>query len=173
MKIIETERLYLREMDIDDESGLSDIFCDPYSMRYYPKPFDSDQVKNWILRNINSYAKYRHGLWAVVLKDSDLIIGDCGITIQEIDGENLPELGFHINKNYCGYGYATEAARACINYAFDEFGYNVLYSYTKSDNEPSIAVMKKNGMKFVKKFQKTVMGSVVSDEVLFMLERDK
>ena len=173
MKIIETERLYLREMDIDDESGLSDIFCDPYSMRYYPKPFDSDQVKNWILRNINSYAKYRHGLWAVVLKDSDLIICDCGITIQKIEEEYLPELGFHINKKCCGKGYATEAARACINYAFGEFGYNVLYSYTKSDNEPSIAVMKKNGMKFVKKFQKTVMGSVVSDEVLFMLERDK
>ena len=93
--------------------------------------------------------------------------------MQDIEGIYLPELGYHINKSYCGQGYATEAARACVNYAFLELGYDVLYSYSKSDNVPSIAVMKNIGMKFMKQFKKTVMGVDIIDEILYSIERDK
>ena len=54
------------------------LFCDLYSMRYYPRPSDAGRVHSWILRNIDSYSEHRHGLWAVVLKNEDILIGDCG-----------------------------------------------------------------------------------------------
>lgn len=164
--ILETERLYLRELSMDDKTELAKILCDTESMKYYPKAFSLEKVENWINWNIDSYKKHNHGLWAVILKDGNVFLGDCGITIQDIDGENLPELGYHINKNYCNKGYATEAAKACMDYSFNSLGLKTIYTYTKSDNLPSIKVAQKNGMEFVKHFKKVVMGETVT-EVLF------
>ena len=58
------------------------------------------------------------GLWAVILKEGNEFIGDCGITMQEVEGQSLPEIGYHIIKEYCRRGYASEAANACIDFAF-------------------------------------------------------
>jgi len=58
------------------------------------------------------------GLWGVILKAEVRFIGDCGITIQNIDGEELPEIGYHIHQNYCKKGYGSEAAKACLEYGF-------------------------------------------------------
>lgn len=164
--IIETDRLYLRELTIDDKAELVKILCDSESMKYYPDVFSLEKVENWITWNIDLYKKYNHGLWAVILKEDNIFLGDCGITIQDIDGENLPELGYHINKKYWNKGYATEAAKACMDYSFKSLGLKKIYTYTKSDNLPSIKVAEKNGMVFVKYFNKEVMGETVT-EVLY------
>lgn len=169
-RIIETKRLYLREFIKNDKDDLVKILSDPESMKFYPEPFSEMQVENWIEWNIDNYKKYKHGLWAVVLKDGNVFLGDCGVTIQEIEGKNLPEIGYHIKNEYCGNGYATEAAKACIDYVFKNLNYDVLYTYTKSDNLSSIRVAEKNGMEFVKKFKKVVMGISV-DEVLYCIRR--
>ncbi len=168
-KIIETKRLYLRELRLEDSVELGKILTDPESMAYYPRPYTSEEVKTWIERNIDSYQKNRHGLWAVVLKEGNRFIGDCGITIQDIDGERLPELGYRINKNYCNKGYATEAAKGCMDYAFSTLNIQTLYTYTDSLNVPSMKVAEKNGMKFVRNFTKEVMGKLV-EEVLYSIE---
>ena len=91
--------------------------------RYYPHHFNEDEVKSWIKWNIENYKKYKHGLWGVISKKGDIFIGDCGITMQEIDGETLPEIGFHIINEYWNKGYATEAAFACKEYAFNVLEY--------------------------------------------------
>ena len=168
--VIETERLSLRELTMDDKADLAKILRDPESMKYYPSPFTEKQVEGWITWNIENYAKYKHGLWAVILKESDLFLGDCGITMQEIEGEHLPELGYRINKEHCNKGYATEAAKACLDYAFNVLKYDTIYTYTKSDNLPSMRVAEKNGMRFVKYFEKEVMGEKVK-EVLYAIDR--
>ena len=168
--IIETERLYLRELTINDHQELARILCDHASMKYYPSVFTQKQVLDWITWNMDSYKNYKHGLWAVTLKRDNIFIGDCGTTIQDIDGQNLPEIGYHIIKEYCNKGYATEAAKACIRYAFHTLNYDKVYTHTKYDNFPSIRVAEKNGMKFVKKFKKNVMGIEVT-EVLFCLQK--
>ena len=170
-RIIETERLFLRELIRGDKDELAKILRDLESMKYYPAPFTEKQVENWIEWNIDNYKKYKHGLWAVVLKNENIFLGDCGITIQEIKGKKLPEVGYHIKKEYCGNGYATEAANACINYAFTNLNYDILYTYTKHDNIPSIRVAEKSGMKFIKYFEKDVMGTVVN-EVLYGIHRE-
>ena len=163
--LLETERLFLRELILADCKELSTILCDPVSMVYYPAPFTIQQVEDWIDWNIENYRKFHHGLWAVILKENNVFLGDCGITMQDIDGELLPELGYHVNKEYCGNGYATEAAKACMRYAFDTLGYQSLYTYTKHDNIPSRRVAEKLGMTFVKHFEKTVQGTPVHEVV--------
>jgi RimJ/RimL family protein N-acetyltransferase len=86
-------------LQLDDTNELSSILCDPETMKYYPKYFNMEQTVDWPKRNILNYKKYRYGLWAVILKNSNIFLGDCGITMQVIDGEFLPELGNHIKKN--------------------------------------------------------------------------
>jgi len=119
---------------MNDKEELAKIWSDPESMKYYPAPFSDKKVINWIERNIERYVEDHHGLWAVILKEGNIFIGDCGITIQDIDGELLPEVGYHIKKEYCGNGYATEAAKACIDYGFSTLNYKSLYTYANHDN---------------------------------------
>jgi RimJ/RimL family protein N-acetyltransferase len=154
MKVIETERLYLRELRMEDAKTLGKVLSDPKAMKYYPEPFNQEKIEKWIQWNIDNYKTYNHGLWAVILKDGEEFIGDCGITMQEIDGEVVPEIGFHIIKEYWNKGYATEAAIACKDYAFDVLHYPKVFSYTALRNIPSQKVAEKIGMQTYKVFVK-------------------
>lgn len=154
MKIIETERLYLRELTIEDTHDLSKVLSDPESMKYYPTPFSKEKVEQWIQWNRENYIKYGHGLWAVIRKEDERFIGDCGITMQTIENETVPEIGFHIMKEFCNKGYAIEAANACIKYAFSVVGYPKVYVYAALTNLPSRRVAEKMGMHVYKEFQK-------------------
>ncbi|RCX17114.1 RimJ/RimL family protein N-acetyltransferase [Anaerobacterium chartisolvens] len=154
MKIIETERLYLRELQIADTKELMKVLSDPESMQYYPAPFSKEKVEGWIQWNIENYKKYKHGLWGVILREGDVFIGDCGITMQNIDDEAVPEIGFHIIKEYCNKGFATEAALACKKYAFEVLNYPKIFSYCTVRNTPSQKVANKIGLQFYKYFEK-------------------
>jgi RimJ/RimL family protein N-acetyltransferase len=154
LKIIETNRLYVRELALKDTEELSKVLSDPESMQYYPEPFSKEKVEKWIRWNINNYKKYNHGLWAVILKDGEKFIGDCGITMQIIEKETVPEIGFHIIKDYWNKGYATEAALACKDYAFRVLNYPKVFSYTTVKNVPSQKVAEKIGMQVYKLFEK-------------------
>ena len=91
--IIETERLILRELTESDYDALYAVLADSDIMEHYPYTFDEARVRGWIKRNIERYRTDGFGLWAVVLKESGEMIGDCGITMQSIKGEMLPEIG--------------------------------------------------------------------------------
>jgi RimJ/RimL family protein N-acetyltransferase len=168
--IIETERLKLRELNLKDMDKLSLVLSDPESMKFYSHPFTKEDVENWINWNVENYKKYGFGLWAVIIKDTNEFIGDCGITRQKIEDNTYPEIGYHIRKEYCRKGYASEAAKACMDFAFNKKCFPRIISYMKHDNIPSRGVAEKNGMKFVKTFQKVVFGNLVDDEVLYMKE---
>ena len=90
--------------------------------------------------------------------------------MQKIDGADLPELGYHIQAQYCNKGYASEAAKACIEYAFSTLQLDTLFTYTKYDNIPSIRVAQKIGMQYCKKFSKIIMGEKVK-EVLYSIQK--
>ena len=115
--MIETDRLRLRNYTMEDFDALYEILSDPETMQHYPAPYNEEWTKKWITWNLDNYEKYGFGLWAIELKETGEFIGDCGITIQNIDGEQLPEIGYHINKKYWRKGYAKEAARACRDWA--------------------------------------------------------
>ena len=132
--MIETERLILRQYSLSDFDSLYEILSDPETMQHYPAPFDADRTRNWITWNLDNYEKYGFGLWAVVLKETGEFIGDCGITLQNIDGEILPEIGYHIHKKYWRRGFAKEAARAVRDWGFRNTEYDIFYSYMKYTN---------------------------------------
>ena len=150
--IIETKRLLLREMNTGDFDALYQILSDPVIMQHYPASFDEDKVKRWISWNLDNYEKYGFGLWAVVLKETGGFIGDCGITMQNIDGEMLPEIGYHIHKMYWRRGFAKEAAGAVMDWAFLNTGYDAIYSYMKYTNTASYSTAISVGMKKVKEY---------------------
>lgn len=149
---IETERLVLREMTQGDYDALHAILSDPETMKYYPSPYDDAGVQRWIDWTLDSYRQHGFGLWAVTLKETGEFIGDCGVTMQPIHGQWLPEIGYHINKAHWRRGYASEAAAACIRAAFERFDFPAVYSYMSAENEPSWRTAMKNGMTFVEEY---------------------
>ena len=150
--MIETQRLILRKYTLDDFDALYEIMSDPEPMQHYPAPFDKEKTLNWIKWNLDNYEQYSFGLWAVVLKETGGFIGDCGITIQNIDGEMLPEIGYHINKRYWRRGFAKEAAQAVRDWVFANTKYDTIYSYMKYTNIASYSTAIANGMKKVKEY---------------------
>ena len=147
--VLETKRLLLREMKPDDFQALFLVFGDPETMWHYPYTFDGQHVRDWIERNINRYRKDGFGLWAVCLKETGELIGDCGLTLQNIRGEMLPEIGYHIRRDCQRKGYASEAAEGVRNWAFRNTAYPIVYSYCKYTNVPSIKTAESIGMRFV------------------------
>ncbi|KMY31268.1 GCN5 family acetyltransferase [Lysinibacillus xylanilyticus] len=145
MKIMETERLVLRELNDDDISVLYSIFSDAETMKYYPSPFNLEQTKNWIEKNKQRYREDGYSLWAVCLKESNELIGDCGLVKQIVDGKTEVEVGYHIHKKYWSKGYATEAAKGCMEYGLSHLGQEKLISIIDPKNGPSIRVAEKNG----------------------------
>ena len=151
--IFETKRLILREYSPTDFDALYEILSDPETMAHYPRPYDADGVRRWITWNEENYRTYGFGLWAIVLKETGQFIGDCGITMQNIHGQWLPEIGYHIRADHQRKGYASEAAAACIRYAFENYAFPAVYSYMKYSNIPSQRTAMKNGMKFVEEYE--------------------
>ena len=91
--ILETERLYLRELTQDDLPGLKRILQDEKTMYAYNGAFSDEEVQQWLDRQLERYRKYGFGLWAVVLKEKDRMIGQCGLTMQPWNNEEVLEIG--------------------------------------------------------------------------------
>ena len=150
--VIETERLILRKMTEDDFDELYKVLADQSIMQYYPYVFDEDRVKNWIKRNIDRYNIFGFGLWAVCLKETGEMIGDCGLTMQLIEGQIRPEIGYHIRADKQRNGYAKEAAIAVRDWTFQNTPFNMVYSYMKGANEPSVKTAMSYGSKQIGEF---------------------
>src|SRR5437667_5078766 len=144
--ILETGRLILREFCPSDIGPLAEILSDAQTMCFYPAPFDHAEVQDWIERNCQRYRKDGFGLWAMVLKSSGEMVGDCGLVQQEVDGEELVEIGYHVRRDLWGNGLATEAAQASRDLGFSKSGIERLISLIRPENQPSRRVAEKTGM---------------------------
>jgi RimJ/RimL family protein N-acetyltransferase len=142
--ILETGRLRLREFIPQDADALEALLGDPVAMQYYPAALDRQGVEAWIARNLERYRRDGHGLWAMLLKNSGELVGDCGCTLQEVEGKNEVEVGYHVRRDLWGNGYATEAAQACMEYAFTKLGARRVISMIRPGNLQSIRVAEKN-----------------------------
>ena len=147
--ILKTKRLLFREMKSDDFQELSLVLSDPETMRHYHYTFDEARVRGWIERNMVRYRTNGFGLWAVCRKETGELIGDCGLTLQNINGQTLPDIGYHIRRDCQRKGYAGEAAKAVRDWAFRNTDYPALYASCKSPNVPSIKTAEAIGMRFV------------------------
>lgn len=145
--ILETARLVLREFRADDVDPLLPVLGDPEAMRFYPAPFKRAGVEAWITRNQERYTRDGFGLWAMVLKSTGEVIGDCGCVLQDVEDRKEIEIGYHARRDLWGKGYATEAARACMQYAFSSLSAPRVVSMIRPKNLSSRSVAEKNGLK--------------------------
>lgn len=144
--ILETERLYLRELTQEDYPSLCRILQDEETMYAYEGAFCDKEVQEWLDRQISRYRRWGFGLWAVVLKETDQMIGQCGLTMQPWKGEEVLEVGYLLERNFWHRGYATEAARACRDYAFEVLQAKEVCSIIRDTNLASQKVAIRNGM---------------------------
>jgi len=144
--VLETARLRLREFVPQDADAMLAVLGDPVAMQYYPAPFDRQGVAEWIGKNVGRYQRDGYGLWAMVLKDSGELIGNCGCILQEVEGTSHIEIGYHVRRDLWGNGYATEAARACMEYAFAKLEVARVISMIRPENMQSRRVAEKNGL---------------------------
>ena len=137
----------MRSSDIDE---LINIFGDPKVMdSFHTDPFDHAQMQRWIDGNLEHQAMYGYGLFSVILKSEDILIGDCGLEHMTVDGNQVTELGYDFRSDYWNQGFATEAAIAVRDYAFNELQLPDLISLIRIGNKASKRVSEKIGMHFV------------------------
>ena len=144
--ILETERLYLREMNQSDFESLCKILQDEDTMYAYEGAFNVDEVQEWLDRQILRYQEWNFGLWAVILKETNQMIGQCGLTMQLWKDENVLEIGYLFERTYWHKGYAIEAAKACKMYAFEILKADEVCSIIRDTNIASQKVAIRNGM---------------------------
>jgi RimJ/RimL family protein N-acetyltransferase len=149
---LETARLVIREMRRSDVESLHRVFSDPLLMRFWPV-FDRSRTEQWVEESLLNYARYGFGLWALTLRGSDEAIGDCGLgLINGLEGTEATEaggqiqIGWHVRRDLWGQGLATEAARACRDYAFDCLDLATLSALIQPENTASRRVAEKIGM---------------------------
>lgn len=169
-RIIETERILLRTFCIEDIERFAEICANPNVMRYIGdgKPVSRDVIAEKIPEWIELYEKQKYGLMALVMKDSDELIGFCGFLHQTIDGSEYIELGYRLDEAYWGKGIATEAAVAVRDYAFNVLEIPILISIINHQNDASKRVAKKIGMKLMRQ---TNFKNVLVD--VFCLKREE
>jgi ribosomal-protein-alanine N-acetyltransferase len=168
MRVLQTQRLSLREFDLEDVDALAAILSDPETMRYYPMLFDRAAVVDWILRNRTRYANDGFGLWAMILNTTGDLIGDCGLVRQTVDGSDEIEIGYHVRRDLWGQGYASEAAQACRDYGFANLKVDRLISLIRPENLQSRRVAEKNGMTI---WKETTRANLL--HYIYAIERDR
>ena len=152
MKIIaQTERLILREFIIDDAIYFYKMNNDPEVIQYTgDNAFTSLEDAKEFLSNYNQYELNNMGRWAVCLKDTNEFLGWCGLKYHPKD--NIVEVGYRFYKKHWNKGYATESAKASIDYGFKTLKLSKIYAHAHIENLNSHQVIKKCGMEFVKEF---------------------
>jgi [ribosomal protein S5]-alanine N-acetyltransferase len=143
--LIETARLILRPLTLADEPALAAVLSDAETMCWYPRPYTVDEVRQWIERQIGRYPG-GSGLLGIVEKQKGTLIGDCRPVWQEVQGSRELEIAYHVNRERWKQGFATEAAKAVMDYAFRRFDVDRVISMIRPENVPSRRVAEKNGL---------------------------
>ncbi|MDO4179825.1 MAG: GNAT family N-acetyltransferase [Bacteroidales bacterium] len=170
--VLETNRLLLREMTLSDISALSSILQDEKVMYAYNGAFSDKETLIWMQKQLQRYKDYEFGLWGVFLKDTDEMIGQCGITMQEYKATQVPEIGYLLAHDYWHKGYAIEAATACREYGFNTLNFNALYSIIRDTNIASQNVALRNGMTIIDTITKHYRG-VDMPHMVFCIKKDE
>ena len=156
--ILQTERLYLRELSQADFDSLCRILQDEETMYAYEGAFSSSEVQEWLDRQISRYQTWGFGLWAVILRETGALIGQCGLTMQPWKEREVLEIGYLFNRAHWHKGYAIEAAEACKTYAFERLKADEVCSIIRDTNAASQRVAVRNGMSIADTWTKHYRG---------------
>lgn len=158
MTILETDRLYLRKIQIDDYNDLCSILQDIDVMYAWEHAFSDAEVSQWIDKNIARYSSDGYSYWAVIEKGTNQLIGVSGLLQEQTEGEKNVGIGYIYNKLYWNYGYAFEGALGCVKYATETLHLDEITAQIRPTNLPSRKLAEKLGMTVKKEFIKHYQG---------------
>jgi ribosomal-protein-alanine N-acetyltransferase len=144
---LETERLILREYQSSDLDDFSAIYADSEVVRFLAQgqTRSREECAERMATTVYRWNQYRLPQWAVTLKTTDRWLGRCGFQPKEDDAPAVVELAYAFARWTWGHGYATEAARACIDYVFDVMGWDQVVARARPGNHASLRVLEKLG----------------------------
>lgn len=174
MIYIETERLILRDWQESDLIVFQQMNQDPLTMEFFPKMLSLYESRQFFERIKHEFEERGYGLYAVELKESKRFIGFTGFhyTVMNTNFSPCIEIGWRYTHDVWGKGYATEAAKACLNYAKKNLSLKEVYSFTSQLNQRSENVMKKIGMQKVCNFMHPAIsdGNKLKEHVLYRID---
>lgn len=144
---METPRLIIREMTLDDLDDLYNIYDEnvtKYVEKLYEDRKEEEEFTSAYIKNMYGY--YGYGLWILQLKDGT-VIGRAGISNRMVDGEVKLEAGYLIGSSFQGNGYAYEAMNAIIEYSFNELESDEINCFINEENKSSIRLAERLGFK--------------------------
>jgi [ribosomal protein S5]-alanine N-acetyltransferase len=146
---LESERLVTRFLMKEHTKLWADYFNDKETMEFFPlieKNSNNENARLWIKRQQKRYIENQFGLQAIIEKKTNSFVGQCGLLTQEVDGIKEIEVGYHVLKQFRQQGYAPEAAKLFIDYAFQNHITNSIISIIDKTNFKSQRVAEKNGL---------------------------
>ncbi len=144
--VLETPRLWLREMTGSDLDFVATMLAHPDVNHHYERRFTRAESEEWLSRQFDRYRRDGHGLWLVLERTTSQPVGQVGLSMQDVEGTRHPEVGWLLHRPYWGQGYATEAGAATRDAAFERWGYDHVISLIRPVNVPSQRVARRIGM---------------------------
>ena len=154
--ILKTKRLNIRYFTPNDLNSLHDIMKKTEVMYAWEHGFTKTETKKWLDNQILRYKNDGYGYFAVMLNNK--LIGQTGLGKSEINGETITELGYIFDNSVWGQGYAFEAAKACLDLAFNKYGIDKLYCTIRPENITSANLAIKLGMSKIGEYVKIYDG---------------
>lgn len=150
MRILETPRLTLRHLVMDDLDELYALYCDPEITRYIPDaPRSRGEAQEELEWHMHGHPRHPElGLWATIHKETGKFIGRCGLLPWTIEGQYEVEIAYLLDKAFWHQGLATEAAKGILEYGFGKLGLSRLICMIDPDNKASQGVAERIGMTF-------------------------
>ena len=144
--MVESERLTMRELSMDDLPCLQDILASPKVMEFWPAPLTRDEAIAWIEKQQMRYVRDGCGYWLLSLRESGQPVGQAGLILCDIHEDLEPGVGYILDDAHWHKGYATEAARAILDYAFNQRDDAHVIAPIRPNNTPSARVAQRLGM---------------------------
>ena len=174
--IIKTGRLGLRSWYYPDLAVFTEMNCNPDVMRHFPKLMSVEETKNLYRRLLQHQAEFGYCFFAADILETGEFIGFVGLMNTRIESHFTPciEIGWRLTPSAWGKGYATEGAKGCLKWAFENLDAEKIYAYTPQSNLPSQRVMQKIGMSAAGTFLHPLLqGHRLEEHVLYVIERSK
>jgi RimJ/RimL family protein N-acetyltransferase len=144
--VLTTKRLLIREFADRDLDPYAAMLGDPETMRYYPRPYTREEARGFMERNAARYRAHGFGVWVLEDRESEVFVGDCGLTVPLVEGIAEVEIMWHVVRERWRQGLATEAATAVRDHAFSTVGLRRLIALVRPVNTASRGVAEKLGM---------------------------
>lgn len=140
-------------VNVADTSTLAKIFKHRGVVKYLGHSFPHAQTRQFIREQVDHWKRYRFGLWTLIQKEDQQIIGCCGLSTLSINDQAGVELIYILGKGHWGQGLATEAARASVQYGFERLRLDKIIALIDPQNVASKRVADKLGLRYVTTFQ--------------------